>query len=65
MRLSSFHVQNFRRLKDVRITVDPDNTIFVGANNSGKTSATHVFRMFFSHAGTSKFSIQLSKATLK
>jgi predicted ATP-dependent endonuclease of OLD family len=34
-------------LKDVRIDLEGDVTIFVGSNNSGKTSATHVFHSFF------------------
>ncbi|MEV1026675.1 ATP-dependent endonuclease [Streptomyces sp. NPDC050264] len=46
MHIKSFRVQNFRRLKDVRVDLDQQTTIFVGANNSGKTSATHVFQRF-------------------
>ena len=46
MYLKTFRVANFRRLHDVRVDLDDDTTIFVGANNSGKTSATHVFRAF-------------------
>ncbi|MEU7408505.1 ATP-dependent endonuclease [Streptomyces sp. NPDC042638] len=46
MRIKSFRVQNFRRLKNVRVDLDAETTIFVGANNSGKTSATHVFQRF-------------------
>lgn len=57
MRLSSFRVNNFRRLKDVRVSVDPETTIFVGANNSGKTSATYAFRLFLSGGGSRGFSI--------
>jgi hypothetical protein len=44
--IKSFRVQNFRRLKNVRVDLDKKTTIFVGANNSGKTSATHVFQRF-------------------
>jgi predicted ATP-dependent endonuclease of OLD family len=44
--IRSFRVENFRRLKDIRIDFDQDTTTFVGANNSGKTSATHVFQLF-------------------
>lgn len=44
--LLSFQIRNFRRLKDVRIDLRPDTSIFVGPNNSGKTSATHVFQLF-------------------
>ncbi|MGC4989862.1 ATP-dependent nuclease [Nocardia salmonicida] len=46
MRITSFRVENFRRLKNVRVALDAESTIFVGANNSGKTSATHVFQRF-------------------
>ncbi|MEU9493293.1 ATP-dependent endonuclease [Streptomyces sp. NPDC048215] len=46
MHIKSFRVENFRRLKNVRVDLDKKTTIFVGANNSGKTSATHVFQRF-------------------
>lgn len=46
MYVKSFRIENFRRLKNVRVDLDVDTTIFVGANNSGKTSATHVFQRF-------------------
>lgn len=51
MRLHSFHINNFRRLKDVRIDLESTTSIFVGSNNSGKTSATHIFKYFL---GSSK-----------
>lgn len=46
MHIKCFRVRNFRRLKDVLVHLEPERTIFVGANNSGKTSATHLFQMF-------------------
>ncbi|GAB0157156.1 ATP-dependent endonuclease [Chryseobacterium sp. Alg-005] len=46
MRISCFKIQNFRRLKDIIIDLETDISIFVGANNSGKTSATHAFDLF-------------------
>ncbi|MEU7172585.1 ATP-dependent endonuclease [Micromonospora tulbaghiae] len=46
MHINSFRIKNFRRLKDAYVTLDKETTIFVGANNSGKTSATHVFPLF-------------------
>jgi predicted ATP-dependent endonuclease of OLD family len=52
--LKSFAVKNFRRLKDVRVDLASEATIFVGANNSGKTSATHIFRLLLGEG--SKFS---------
>jgi predicted ATP-dependent endonuclease of OLD family len=42
-------------LKNVRVELEEKTTIFVGANNSGKTSATHVFRRFLSKS--SRFQI--------
>jgi predicted ATP-dependent endonuclease of OLD family len=55
--ISSFRVQNFRRLKDCRVNLDVDRTIFVGANNSGKTSATHLFRRFLGRSGRGGFRV--------
>ena len=46
MKLSNIHIRNFRRLVDVKIDLDDGETVFVGPNNSGKTSATAVFRYF-------------------
>jgi predicted ATP-dependent endonuclease of OLD family len=51
MHLESFVVRNFRRLKEVNVDLSDDTTIFVGPNNSGKTSATHVFRLFLGAGG--------------
>ncbi len=46
MRVSQITIRNFRRLENVRIDIENKDTIFVGPNNSGKTSATAVFRCF-------------------
>lgn len=46
MHLKSFQVKNFRRLVDVSVNLDRETTVFVGANNSGKTSATQIFQQF-------------------
>lgn len=51
MRIRSVRVRNFRRLKDVSVDLEGKTTVFVGANNSGKTSATQVFRCFFDGTG--------------
>ncbi len=56
MHLHSLIFKNFRRLKDVRIDFANDLTIFVGANNSGKTSATHAIELFLS-GGKDKFTV--------
>lgn len=39
MKLHAYRLQNYRRLRDVVIELDDEISIFVGANNSGKTSA--------------------------
>lgn len=54
--LHSFHINNFRRLEDVHIDLESQTSIFVGANNSGKTSATHIFQ-FFLGASKERFSV--------
>jgi putative ATP-dependent endonuclease of OLD family len=46
MKLESISIRNFRRLENVDIDMEDKETIFVGPNNSGKTSATAVFRCF-------------------
>lgn len=46
MKVESISIRNFRRLEGVDIAVEERDTVFVGANNSGKTSATAVFRCF-------------------
>ena len=39
MRIIQVDVQNYRKLKSCRIEFSEQKTVFVGANNSGKTSA--------------------------
>ncbi|VBB08565.1 Hypothetical protein LUCI_3843 [Lucifera butyrica] len=46
MRISSIHVQNFRKLWQCRIDFSRETTLFVGANNSGKTSAMDALGKF-------------------
>ncbi|MCK9551350.1 AAA family ATPase [Shinella daejeonensis] len=46
MRLNSVAIRNFRRLENVLIDIEDQDTLFVGPNNSGKTSATAIFRCF-------------------
>lgn len=54
MKLKKAEILNFRRLEYVAIDFDSEETLFVGPNNSGKTSATSVFRCFL---GKRDFSI--------
>lgn len=48
MHLNAIRIQNFRRLRDVVIDLDNDISIFVGSNNSGKTSVAQVLQLFLS-----------------
>lgn len=50
MNVSRVNLRNFRRLQDVAFSLETDGTLFVGPNNSGKTSATAAFRIFFKRA---------------
>lgn len=45
MHLTNIAVTNFRRLKSITIDLEKRTTIFVGANNSGKTSAAAALRL--------------------
>ena len=56
MHIESIRIRNFRRLQDVRIDLASDISVFVGANNSGKTSATHALQLFTA-ASRERFSI--------
>ncbi len=51
MKINSFSIRNFRRLYDVKIDIADEKTIFVGANNSGKTSAAYALKYFLSQDG--------------
>lgn len=44
MHIKHVEIGNFRKLKTVRIDFASETTIFVGANNSGKTSAMVALR---------------------
>lgn len=46
MNISFVHLQNFRKLKDCRIEFSMKETIFVGPNNSGKTTAMDALILF-------------------
>lgn len=48
MYLHSYRIKNYRRLRDVYIELASDISIFVGSNNSGKTSATQALYAFVS-----------------
>lgn len=46
MRLKFIDIQNFRKLKTCRVDISEKQTILVGPNNSGKTSAMDVLSFF-------------------
>ena len=46
MRIVSVYIQNFRKLYRCRIDFSKETTLFVGANNSGKTSAMDAMGKF-------------------
>lgn len=56
MHLHSYRIKNYRRLRDVHIELASDISIFVGSNNSGKTSATQALYAFAS-GSKDKFSL--------
>lgn len=56
MHIETLRIRNFRRLQDVRIDLASDISIFVGANNSGKTSASHALQLFMA-ASRERFSV--------
>ncbi len=46
MKINCVEIQDFRKLKSTRIDFADETTLFVGANNSGKTSAMVALRYF-------------------
>ncbi|MCC4262864.1 AAA family ATPase [Oceanimonas baumannii] len=50
MKIAHIDIQNFRKLKTCRVELAGESTIFVGANNSGKTSAMDALIMFLKKA---------------
>ncbi|TAU59057.1 AAA family ATPase [Rhizobium ruizarguesonis] len=50
MHLHAYRLRNYRRFKSAKIELGKEISIFVGSNNSGKTSATHAVHTFVSSA---------------
>ena len=46
MKIAFIDIQNFRKLKSCRVELSENKTLFVGANNSGKTSAMDALIIF-------------------
>ena len=61
MKLIGIAIRNFRRLERVAIGFEENETIFVGPNNSGKTSATAAFRCFLGEKDFKVHDLSVSK----
>jgi predicted ATP-dependent endonuclease of OLD family len=61
MKLIGIAIRNFRRLERVVIGFEENETIFVGPNNSGKTSATAAFRCFLGEKDFKVHDLSVSK----
>ncbi len=61
MKLKKIQLRNFRRLENVLIDFEEKETVFVGPNNSGKTSATTAFRLFIKKADFKIHDFSVSK----
>jgi predicted ATP-dependent endonuclease of OLD family len=57
MHIDAVEIANFRKLKAARIGLSPETTVLVGANNSGKTSATVAMRYFLVERDRSALSL--------
>lgn len=63
MKITSIAIRNFRRLELVTIGFEEDETVFVGPNNSGKTSATAAFRCFLAGKDFRVHDLSVSKVS--
>ncbi len=61
MKIDSVALRNFRRLEDVEIDFEEEETVFVGPNNSGKTSAAAAFKLFLKTLDFKIFDFSVSK----
>src|SRR5450756_259956 len=57
MRIDFVEIANFRKLRSTRVGLAKDKTVFVGANNSGKTSAMVALRWFLVDHERSNFAL--------
>ncbi|MDA3926613.1 MAG: ATP-dependent endonuclease [Kiritimatiellae bacterium] len=61
MKINRISIRNFRRLENVEIAIEEQETVFVGPNNSGKTSASAIFRSFLGQRGFSVHDFTVSR----
>jgi predicted ATP-dependent endonuclease of OLD family len=57
MKIAFIDIQNFRKLKSCRVELSENKTLFVGANNSGKTSAMDALITFLKRTRQKDLSI--------
>jgi predicted ATP-dependent endonuclease of OLD family len=57
MHIDIVEISNFRRLQSVRVGLSKEKTVFVGANNSGKSSAMLALRYFLMENERKKLSL--------
>jgi predicted ATP-dependent endonuclease of OLD family len=57
MRIDFVEIANFRKLLSTRVEFSPEKTVFVGANNSGKTSAMVALRTFLVNRERNNFTL--------
>lgn len=62
MKIKNIKIKNFRRLECVNIDIESDETVFVGPNNSGKTSATVAMRCFIDNKDFKVHDFSVSRA---
>ena len=51
MQIKKIQIKNFRMLENIEIEQERDLSLFIGKNNSGKTSVLHVFKSFLKGGG--------------
>ena len=61
MKIDRIEIRNFRRLEGVSAAIEERETVFVGPNNSGKTSATTIFRCFLGNRRFRIYDFSVSK----
>lgn len=61
MKIRKIALRNFRRLEDVEIDFEEGETVFVGPNNSGKTSAAAAFKLFLKTLDFKIYDFSVSK----
>jgi len=60
MRISDIKIRNFRKFKEISIDLRDDTTVFIGSNNSGKTSALVAMRYFLKKEGFNIYDFTIS-----